>query len=155
MHFVSGKLIWIPLYALIIFHLFKNTKTPFTFLICLLISVGLADFIASGVAKPFFERLRPCHNPSINEYIDLSHCGGQYGFFSSHSSISFAIAGFVFFLSRKWGKVMLIWAISVAYSRVYLCVHYPSDIIMGAITGLVLGYIMFKTSDLMNALTKT
>lgn len=146
MHWVSGKLTWIPLYALIIYMLFKQTDRPFTLLICLLLSVGCADFIASGLAKPYFERLRPCHNTSINELLDLTHCGGQYGYFSSHASISFTIAGFVFLLSKKWGGIMIIWASVVAYSRVYLCVHYPSDIITGAISGILLSYLWYSIS---------
>lgn len=146
MHWISGKLVWLPLYALIIYQLFKHTDTPFLYLGCLLLAVGSADYIASGLAKPFFERLRPCHDDEINQWLDLSHCGGKYGFFSSHSSISFTIAGFINLMSKKYGKWLLLWASVVAYSRVYLCVHYPSDIIMGFFTGILVSYIWFQVS---------
>ncbi len=146
MHWISGKLTWIPLYAFIIYALFKHSKTPVSYLICLLIAVGCADFIASGMAKPFFERLRPCHDNEINQWLDLSHCGGKYGFFSSHSSISFAIAGFITFITTKYGKWLILWATVVAYSRVYLCVHYPSDIIVGAATGILVSYVCYRLS---------
>lgn len=146
MHWISEKLTWFPLYALIIYQLFKQTKTPFVYLGCLLLAVGCSDYIASGLAKPFFERLRPCHNNEINQFLDLSHCRGKFGFFSSHSAISFCIAGFITLLSKKYSKLLILWATIVAYSRVYLCVHYPSDIIMGAFTGLTLSYMWHQVS---------
>ena len=141
MHWLSEKIVWIPLYAYIIYRLLRDTPKGWIHIIFLLLTVGCADQIASGFAKPFFERFRPCHDPEINQWLDLTHCGGKWGFFSSHAATSFAIAGYIFALSKKHGYPLILWASIVAFSRVYLCVHYLSDIVTGALVGFGLGYL--------------
>jgi undecaprenyl-diphosphatase len=97
--------------------------------------------------KPFFERLRPCHDPSISHLVHVvDGCGGQYGFASSHASNSFALATMLYFFFRtkfKYASILFIWAGLVAYSRVYVGVHFPGDIIVGALIGYLTGLILF------------
>jgi undecaprenyl-diphosphatase len=74
----------------------------------------------------------------------IKHCGGQYGFASSHASNTFALATFLFLLYRnKWSKLMLGWAVVVSYSRIYAGVHYPADILVGAILGALSAIIVY------------
>ena len=107
--------------------------------------ITLADQSASGFFKPFFERLRPCHNPEIEHLVHtIKRCGGQYGFASSHASNTFALGTFLFLVYRnKWSKLMLVWAAVVSYSRIYAGVHYPGDILVGAILGVLSAFIVY------------
>jgi len=150
MIFFTHKLYPIPLYALLLFLLFKkyHWKHFLSLLPIITLLIIFADYTASGWAKPFFERLRPCHDPLLS--LDLPYrCGGKYGFFSSHASNSFAAAVFIFLHLKDIYKsifLLIIWAIVVSYSRMYLGVHYLSDIAMGAITGSFYGFLFYKIS---------
>lgn len=145
---ISGKYEWIPLYVLIIFFIFKKFKLkgiiPFLLII---ISIALADLISVHCFKEVFQRLRPCHNPEIENFVHLvnNKCGGRYGFVSSHAANTFALAGFAFkiFKNKYFTISIIFWAAIVSYSRIYLGVHYPADIIGGAILGLLIGLLMF------------
>ena len=102
----------------------------------------------SGFFKDFFERLRPCHDSSINSIIRTvkESCGGLYSFFSSHASNSFALASFFYFLmakKNKYIKLLFVWALIVSYSRIYIGVHYPLDIVCGTFFGLSSGYLFY------------
>jgi undecaprenyl-diphosphatase len=116
------------------------------FLIALLIT--LADQTSSGILKPTVKRLRPCHDPELKEMIhNPDGCGGQYGFTSSHASNHFAVAFFLFPLFRplsKWAWLLFPWAIVVAYSRIYLGVHFFGDILVGSLIGSVFGVMVYK-----------
>lgn len=109
------------------------------------ITIGLSDQIASGLIKNSVKRLRPSHEPSLMPLIHLSKAGpgGMYGFVSSHSANAFGLLTFLFFLlpsKYKWLKIILFcWALLVSYSRIYNGVHYPSDVIGGAIVGILSG----------------
>ncbi len=150
MHWLSDKVIWIPLYMFIIFKFFKAYPQPqnYIHIVLLILSVVAANSISSDFAKPYFERLRPCHDEEISALLDLSHCGGKYGFFSSHAANVFALATYVFLAIRPLGKWLIPWAILVSFSRIYLCVHYPSDVTMGAVTGVLLGVLFYKISSI-------
>lgn len=146
MVFVSNKYVWIPFYlALIIYLIYRYRKQSIPMLLLAVAAVGLADFVASGLFKPYFARLRPCHDPALSELVNIVEgCGGRFGFMSSHASTGFALA--VFFnliLSDRYLalKVLLVaWAVVVSYSRIYLGVHYPGDTIGGALLGAFLAY---------------
>lgn len=143
MFWVTYRFTWIPLYLYIIYFLFKNIRFDFVrSLLFVLISVGLADRITSGLMKPYFQRFRPCHDPVIQHIIHVvGNCGGQYGFVSSHASNSFALVMAMFILFKNY-KIesnlplfLLFWAIIVSYSRIYVGVHFPTDIIVGGLIG--------------------
>lgn len=143
---ITGKYLWIPLYVVILAIMIRKLKWRSVYImIAFALLITLADQSASGFFKPFFERLRPCHNPEIQEMVHtLKHCGGQYGFASSHASNTFALAIFLWLIYRNmFGRIMIGWAVLVSYSRIYVGVHYPGDIIMGAILGWMSALIVY------------
>ncbi|MHA6247865.1 phosphatase PAP2 family protein [Pontibacter sp. CAU 1760] len=143
---VSDKYFWIPFYALLIGYLvWRYRRQSIPMLLLAVLAIGLADFVASGMFKPYFARLRPCHDPALSAAINIvKGCGGKFGFMSSHASTGFALA--VFFnliLADRYliFKIVLVaWAVVVSYSRIYLGVHYPGDTIAGALLGSSLAY---------------
>ena len=105
----------------------------------------------TNLFKDGFARLRPCHDPDIAPLMRLvkDRCGGLYGFFSGHSSNSFALAIFFITFFKSIYPVMrwlVLWAAIVAYSRVYVGVHYPIDILCGALFGSVIGLVFARAS---------
>ncbi len=149
--FVSNKFSAIPLYLFLLIISYQKFGVKRTVLlvlsVALLITVSdqLSNFFKYGVA-----RFRPCHDEEIANSMRLvkSYCGGKYGYFSAHASNSFAIA--VFFGSMLRDKIrflalfLIIWAVLVAYSRIYIGVHFPLDVITGASIGALLGWIFAK-----------
>lgn len=155
MVFVSGKLEWIPFYALLIFVLFRKYRLKtFYILFFVVILITLGDQTSVNLFKNIFMRFRPCHDPDLEGlvYIVNNHCGGQYGFVSSHATNTFSLAVFVSFLLKNkwWTSILIIWAIIVSYSRVYLGVHFPLDIICGAILGVLVALVDFKLMKFIN-----
>ncbi len=150
MYFISGKLEWIPLYILligVIIYKYKWQSIP------ILLAVGLTFFITdrftAGFMKPFFERLRPSHNPALQGLIHYinGYKGGIYGFASSHAASTFGLATILWRIMKKdfkWIKWLFLWATVVSYSRIYLGVHYPGDLFVGMLVGLVAGFIVSK-----------
>ena len=140
---VSEKWFWIPLYIIFLYFLFKNFNRKSFLYILLFIALGItaSDQIAN-IFKFGFERLRPCHDPSLEGLIREVKCGGKFGFYSAHSSNSFFVATYLTILLGKKIKqlpyFLFVWAAIVAYSRVYLGMHFPGDIIVGAIMGILL-----------------
>lgn len=150
MWFISGKFEWIPFYLFLIFLIIKKfKKDSWIILIAIALLITLSDQISVRFFKNVFERYRPCHNIEIGHLVHLvnNKCGGMYGFVSSHATNSFAIATFILLLLRKdykWITATLIfWASLVSYSRIYLGVHYPADIIAGAILGCLIANLLF------------
>ena len=140
---VSEKWFWIPLYVIFLYFLYKNFNKKSLFYILLFVALGItaSDQIAN-IFKFGFERLRPCHDPSLEGLLREVKCGGKFGFYSAHSSNSFFVATYLTMLLGKKIKqlpyFLFIWAAIVAYSRVYLGMHFPGDIIIGAIMGILL-----------------
>ena len=138
----SGKWVWVALYAaLIAYCIIRWRSKGLWVVLALIVSVVLADQISSHLIKPLVCRLRPTHDLSLSQYVHLvnGYRGGLYGFVSSHAANSFAIALLIHLIAREKtvSATMFIWACINVYSRMYLGVHYPGDIICGTIIGLL------------------
>lgn len=150
MVWISGKVLWYPLYLFLIILIIREYKWKAILVLALVgVSVGLADQITSGFMKPFFERFRPSHEPTLAGLVHLvnGYKGGRFGFASSHAANSFAVATFIFLSLRhrhQWLKWLFLWALVVSYSRIYLGVHYPGDIIVGGLIGRGVGWLVYR-----------
>jgi undecaprenyl-diphosphatase len=150
---VSGKIIWAPLYLAILVWIGITYKKRFwVILIFIALAVALADQVSVQLFKNVFHRLRPCHEPSLEGLIHLVNgkCGGLYGFVSSHASNSFNVALLsLMFIKKRWYSVSIVlWASVVGYSRIYLGVHYPGDVIFGALLGALIGWGVYKLYEI-------
>jgi len=148
MHAISGKVIWIPLYLSILIYLGLKYKRKFiVILLFIILAATLSDQI-SLFLKNHFHRLRPCHDPSIASLVHLvnGECGGMYSFVSGHAANSFNVAVLsLLFIRRRWFSVgIIIWATVVGYSRIYLGVHYPGDVICGSLLGALIGWAIYS-----------
>ena len=139
---------WIPLYLALLFLVVKNNETMSQiFLVvgcvafCILLSGGMSDLIV----KPLVGRERPCNDPVFGGYIALANGfrATGYSFFSSHAANTFSIAIFFIMLirSRLLSITLILWSLVNCYTRLYLGVHYPSDVIVGLIWGGLVGLI--------------
>ena len=141
----------ISLYLFLAILYFKHTNLK-SFLV-LLLSVAFLILVTDQVTNLFkdgFQRLRPCHDPTLSKMVRLvkSSCGGLYGYFSGHASNSFALAIFFSFIFgakyRKLPFLLLIVAFLVAYSRIYIGVHFPLDVLSGMTFGTLVGLLFFR-----------
>jgi undecaprenyl-diphosphatase len=145
----SERFFWVPFYAmLVLLIIYKFKKRSLLILIVITLMIMATDQFSSHLLKPLVARLRPCYDESIMHLLYMiKDCGGRYGFISSHACNSFAAAMILWLLFRKQFRyfwLIFIWAGVVSYSRIYLGVHFPSDIIAGMFCGVIFGYIFFQ-----------
>jgi len=148
MHWITYQQTWYPFYAIIILWMFWKFKwKALVPLLIIILAITFSDQFTSSFMKPFFARLRPCYEPSIADLVHVvDGCGGQYGFASSHASNSFALATLLYLFFKPYVRytwILFLWAGLVAYSRVYVGVHYPGDILTGALIGYFTGLALF------------
>jgi undecaprenyl-diphosphatase len=149
MYWVSGKEIWIPFYLILVYLIYRAFRSrTILVLVMVVLVVTAADQVASSIFKPAFKRYRPCREPELAGQVHtVKGCGGKYGFVSSHASNTFGVAMFLSLLFYKRNKrflTLFIWASLVSFSRIYLGVHYPGDIVVGAIVGVIVGLLLFQ-----------
>ena len=159
--FITGKISWLPLYLFLFCLTAIKYKWKTVYIgLSLAILFGLGDQISVKLFKDVFERLRPCHQPEIAHLVHIINgkCGGRYGFVSSHATNSFALAIYIGLLLKQHYKILLpgllFWASLVAYSRIYVGVHYPGDIIGGTILGIGVGLFVYWLIKKLNTLFK-
>jgi undecaprenyl-diphosphatase len=149
--FLSDKWAAIPLYVLLLILAYRRLgwKRLMLFLVFIGVLITSTDQL-SGFFKYGVQRLRPCHEPEFQGLIRLvkQGCGGRFGYFSAHAANSFALATFfaVFLESKRrlWAVLLILWALMVGYSRIYLGVHYPLDVLSGCLAGGMLGWLFAR-----------
>lgn len=150
MYLISGKLVWAIFYLAIIIQIYRTYgwKNCLYLVVAIALVITCCDQMASGFLKPTFQRFRPSRSPEISHLVHIvnGYTGGKYGFASSHAANVFGLATFcsLLFHNRKLSLFLFSWAALVSYSRIYLGVHYPGDIIVGTGIGLFFGYLIFK-----------
>ncbi len=147
---ITDKLTFIPLYAILLFLIYKKFGLKPLLLMVLVIAamITFTDQI-TNVFKDTFMRPRPCREEDLNGIMRfIAERCGKYGFFSGHSSNSMAAAVFAGLLLKPYYKnlifLLLLWSAIVAYSRIYVGVHYPIDIICGMTFGAFAGFLFYK-----------
>ena len=147
----SGRFIWIPFYASFLYVMLRNypLKSNILCLVFIALTITLCDQTASALLKPLVERMRPSNldNPiSAGVHVAFNYRGGRYGFPSSHAANSWSMAFFAIFLAKrkKLSIFLLVWAVLMSYTRIYLGVHYPGDLLVGILIGLVWAYICYQ-----------
>ena len=152
MYGISEKLTWVPFYLSLIFVIIKFWKKQSIWVVLgLILCVVISDQVSSGIIKDLVQRLRPSHDPEIENMVCVvnGYRGGKFGFVSSHAANSFGLAllSSLLFKNRTYTVSVFAWAVIVSYSRIYLGVHYPGDVLGGAFVGItaaLIVYLIFK-----------
>lgn len=153
MWLVTKTTTWIPLMLVILYVILKNCNLRRTLLVvaAMVVTIALADRLSSGLIKPLVMRWRPTHDVTFHHTIDtvFGYTGGNYGFVSSHAANTFSLFIFLSLLMRCRIVAinMFAWACISSYSRIYLGVHFPGDILCGALLGLIVGSLVYTLYD--------
>ncbi|MDG1714652.1 phosphatase PAP2 family protein [Lacinutrix sp.] len=150
--FYTDKKHWIPFYAILAYLTYKRLDTKMFILTIIVIALMIlvTDQVTNLFKKVLFMRLRPCHNADLIDHMRLvkSWCGGQFGYFSGHASNSMAVAVFAGLMLRDRYKylifMLLFWAALMGYSRIYIGVHFPLDVVSGFVFGALSGFTFYK-----------
>ncbi len=145
----TGRIIWIPVIVAFITYFLRKGGWRETLFILLMITllITLCDQISSSFCKPFFARLRPSHQPELEGMLQLvnGYTGGRYGFISSHAANSVGFAVFSALLVKRpvYSFTIFLWAFLTGYTRIYLGVHFPGDVLFGSLLGIACGYFVY------------
>ncbi|WP_310558727.1 phosphatase PAP2 family protein [Flavobacterium sp.] len=145
---ITKQTSWIPLFLVLLYLILKELGTKKTLHLLLFVAILLlfTDQI-TNLFKNGFQRLRPCNNPEINSIIRVVQSRTSFSFFSGHAANTMAVTTFLYLIFKKNFKyfwLLFLWPLIFAYSRIYLGLHYPLDIICGYLFGTLLGFLMFK-----------
>lgn len=146
---VSRTSVWFLFYGFVALFLFYKTQKKEAALVLLffVLMIVLCDQFSSGLMKPFFERLRPTHHPDFKDFVDIvnGYRGGGFSFISGHATNSFGFAVFLSLVFRnRWlTLVAIVWATLISYSRIYLGVHFISDVVGGVLAGTLIAMLMY------------
>ena len=158
MYWLSNKLIWIPLYVWLLYHmLILNRANSWLIILSVALLITLTDQVSVQLFKETFQRLRPCHEPALEGLVRIlnGHCGGSYGFVSSHACNTAGVAVFSGMLLRnrfRWLlPAMISWSLLISYSRIYLGVHYPGDVVAGFLVGAIIGFLIYRLFKLVDS----
>ncbi len=134
---------WIPLYVLLgIFIIQTFKRNAWIYIAYIIIVFALTDALSYQVLKPFFGRLRPCHDPFFHARLLLNHCGSNFGFPSNHAAnhmgLTISIILLRIFKSNLSTALLVAWPLLIGFAQIYVGVHYPADIIAGYLTGALI-----------------
>lgn len=146
MFYASKTEVWTPMFLLLLYFIFKDhRKETWIILLGVALTILLADQITTSIMKPWFGRLRPSWSPDLSGLVHHvnDYRGGKFGFPSSHAANTFGTAVFLVLTHslRRWMYLLFVWALFVSFSRIYLGVHYPGDILAGALIGSACGWL--------------
>src|SRR5690606_4235929 len=127
----------------------QHGRYSWIYIVGIALTIALADQVTSALMKPYFMRLRPTHEPDLARLVHTvnQYKGGKFGFASSHAANTFGVATFLFLAlkdSYRYTGLLFLWAGAVSYTRIYLGVHYPGDILAGALVGAFFGCVTYK-----------
>ncbi len=138
---------WYPLYLFLFFFMLMNFgKKAWLWMLFFGLVIALCDKVSSGLFKDFFDRIRPCRDPQFGSYVRLllNRCPSSGSFTSSHAANHFGMTVFAIHTFKQYlGKhkqFLYLWPVSICYAQVYIGVHYPFDVIGGALLGYIIGY---------------
>lgn len=139
---------WIPLFLIILYLIYKKIGIKQTLILFLFVVVliTIADQTANLV-KNTIQRLRPCNNVNINSFIRVVQVRNSFSFYSGHATNSMAVITFLFLIFRKQYRffgIFFLWPLVFAYSRIYLGLHYPADILVGYLCGILFSFLLYK-----------
>jgi undecaprenyl-diphosphatase len=152
MYVATKSLMWLPLYLFFFFFMIRKYKWNTLVIIVFAALMIFASDQLSNLVKETVHRLRPSNQPGLMVHIVEAYKGGTYGFYSAHASNTFSVVVFlVILLGRKYPYVYIpaiFWSLFVSYTRIYLGVHYPGDILAGWIAGGLVGLLFGKVARL-------
>lgn len=152
--FLRNPVFWVPLYIFVaVFMALNFGKKGLWWSLFFICTVAITDRIGAGILKEAVKRPRPCQDAEFAIYVRLllQQCSGSYSFVSNHAANHFGLATFAFLTFRgvfkKWMYLAFVWAFFIAYAQVYVGVHYPLDVVGGAVLGILIGSITAKIFD--------